>query len=766
MRSVERLLVVLTLAILTSWAWGQSPVILEIPDVQGMPGTDVWVGVNITIPEEVEILSGQFTLKYDPEILTCREIKPGSLLADYLNPPMGGGYRGSIGAAGDNVTPYFTSNVDKDDSGNETGNANIAFAGIEPLPVGSGELVKVRFGVKSGFQEGDESDLDIDQPLFNEDIIPEVNPGKIIYGGAVGEFISVRVIDKDTTEVIAGATVELRNTEGEVVASAVTGDDGICQLGGASAGVSYLVRAYKRPASPGYFPNIIEDVTIDTGQVDVPLKRIPDVTATDKWVDFYGSATFDGKPVLPGDVILAKDPDGVICGYFSVENEGQYGFLHVYGDDTTTADVDEGAGPGDTIGFFFNEEQYPAAETGTWTTDGDRNRVDLSFARSREVTLHLIEGWNLISFNVEPENTDIQDVLSPIEGKYVVVRGFKQSAKTYDPQLPEFSDLREMTPPYGYWIKATEDVDLIISGIPVPPDTPISLDQGWNLIGYLPEQDKPIEEALETIMDQLIVARGFEETAKTYDPELPDFSDLRIMKPGLGYWLKVTSAVTLNYMGGGSQAPAAPVLANRDFTPTYINVDLYGEVYLNGEPAPEGTKIEAYAGNVKCGEIIISRPGVYGFLHVYGDDPFSPVQEGALPGDKISLRVNGIPVNANVIWTKDGDRVKIDLFAEERVIPEKTVLLQNFPNPFNPETWMPFQLAKDADVTIEIYNSTGGIVRRLMLGHKRAGLYTSKETAAYWDGRNEIGEKVSSGVYFYKIKAGDYTAVKRMILMK
>ena len=160
MRFIERFWVILTLMTLTIGAWGQeqSLVTLEIPDVQG--ATHVEISVNITIPKGVEIFSGQFTLKYDPEVLTCREIKPGGLLADYLNPPMGGGYRGSTGAAGGSVTPYFTSNVEKDASGNDTGNANIAFAGIEPLPAGSRELVKVEFEISKDFSEGEKTQVE------------------------------------------------------------------------------------------------------------------------------------------------------------------------------------------------------------------------------------------------------------------------------------------------------------------------------------------------------------------------------------------------------------------------------------------------------------------------------------------------------------------------------------------------------------------------------------------------------------------------------
>ena len=100
------------------------------------------------------------------------------------------------------------------------------------------------------------------------------------------------------------------------------------------------------------------------------------------------------------------------------------------------------------------------------------------------------------------------------------------------------------------------------------------------------------------------------------------------------------------------------------------------------------------------------------------------------------------------------------------LIPKETSLLPNYPNPFNPETWIPYQLAKPADVTLTIYATDGKVVRTLALGHQPVGVYHSKTRAAYWDGRNTIGEPVASGVYFYTLSAGDFTATRKMLIQK
>ena len=98
--------------------------------------------------------------------------------------------------------------------------------------------------------------------------------------------------------------------------------------------------------------------------------------------------------------------------------------------------------------------------------------------------------------------------------------------------------------------------------------------------------------------------------------------------------------------------------------------------------------------------------------------------------------------------------------------PEQTLLLSNYPNPFNPETWIPYQLAEAADVTLTIYAVNGQIVRRLAFGHQLAGIYQTRSRAAYWDGRNALGESVASGVFFYTLTAGNFTATRKMLILK
>ena len=129
-------------------------------------------------------------------------------------------------------------------------------------------------------------------------------------------------------------------------------------------------------------------------------------------------------------------------------------------------------------------------------------------------------------------------------------------------------------------------------------------------------------------------------------------------------------------------------------------------------------------------------------------------------------------------WIRDAKAANADpagIAALERLLaaltraeapPKETVLLANYPNPFNPETWIPYELAEAADVTVTIHASDGKLVRTLELGQMPAGAYSDKDRAAYWDGRNAQGEPVASGVYFYTLTAGDFTATRKMLIRK
>ena len=158
------------------------------------------------------------------------------------------------------------------------------------------------------------------------------------------------------------------------------------------------------------------------------------------------------------------------------------------------------------------------------------------------------------------------------------------------------------------------------------------------------------------------------------------------------------------------------------------------------------------------------------FDHIAGDEQVTPRVYTLNPTRQFSENTHDAPTYF-FTFNRQGNR--LDLLLEvgaaptlSRAVPKENALLPNYPNPFNPETWIPYQLAKPADVTLTIYAVNGQVVRRLALGHQPAGLYQNRSRAAYWDGRNAVGEPVASGLYFYTLSAGDFTATRKMLIRK
>ena len=141
-------------------------------------------------------------------------------------------------------------------------------------------------------------------------------------------------------------------------------------------------------------------------------------------------------------------------------------------------------------------------------------------------------------------------------------------------------------------------------------------------------------------------------------------------------------------------------------------------------------------------------------------------------GDSLRIRIRNtvgevVSESISTVTSVDIARSYIEINMRIRnIIPDKTALCQNYPNPFNPETWIPFRLAQETPVNISIYDTKGQLIRTIALGNRNAGIYTTKDRAAYWDGKDRLGEKVSSGVYYYTLQAGEFRATRRMAIVK
>ena len=154
---------------------------------------------------------------------------------------------------------------------------------------------------------------------------------------------------------------------------------------------------------------------------------------------------------------------------------------------------------------------------------------------------------------------------------------------------------------------------------------------------------------------------------------------------------------------------------------------------------------------------------------MFDDAAAAPSAQPQVPETLTAVEVQGWLTDAKSLEVRDPIMKRGIMMLEQLLVsltPTETELLSNYPNPFNPETWIPYRLAEDAFVTLTIYDQAGQVVRTLDVGHRIASAYESRSKAIYWDGRNDVGERVTSGVYFYTLTAGDFSATRRMLILK
>ena len=213
------------------------------------------------------------------------------------------------------------------------------------------------------------------------------------------------------------------------------------------------------------------------------------------------------------------------------------------------------------------------------------------------------------------------------------------------------------------------------------------------------------------------------------------------------------------------EAPAAPALATYDSAWAFIvTSDIHG--------METGTAYTLIAENLRTG--IVATENLTSTAKrssaVWADLNRKSVVEA---GDRLKVALydeNGRIVSGpfqRTVTTSDIRNAFLSLQLNVGdVQPQDTLLAQNFPNPFNPETWIPYQLSKATEVKIDIYDVSGHLVRSLDLGWQPTGSYMTPSSAAYWDGKNAVGERVASGIYFYTLQTSDFAATRRMVILK
>ena len=371
---------------------------------------------------------------------------------------------------------------------------------------------------------------------------------------------------------------------------------------------------------------------------------------------------------------------------------------------------------------------------------------------------------------------------------------------TYDSQTQEWhsyfgtSDTgtsadKALTDDMGIIAGMIASASIRLSGNPLGTNgnSTITLNQGLNLVG-LPLRDSRITRvsdllALDGIggnVPSIILTDSgeFKSVGQVDDP-----GDIPIVG-GQSFILNAQEAATVEISGEGwynnSAIATAPSVGNADLHSSITRIKVTNTtpvLALRGSIVDEevGLKMEGFLVTVKnlsTGRKITTVTGIneIGYRITTVD-----IETGraATIGDilEISAESSDPLIGVQPLWytitVEDVKRSRIQLpglVAYE--IPTETELLANYPNPFNPETWIPYRLAQDAFVTLTIYDVNGRIIRTLDVGHQIAAVYESRSKAIHWDGKNRLGEPVTSGIYFYALTAGDYSATRKMVILK
>lgn len=314
---------------------------------------------------------------------------------------------------------------------------------------------------------------------------------------------------------------------------------------------------------------------------------------------------------------------------------------------------------------------------------------------------------------------------------------------------------------YYFAIKTQDEVPNIspISNSPSARAS-IKLYAGWNLVAFMPFKPVKIADAMNCIEGKYVSIWTYNAPTSSwmrYIVNGPDFlNNLEWILPGWAYWIFATEDCAWDY---GSNIQLSPSVMEMRKPPFIV----YGKIKEDNSPesSSDGIEISLRIKNMEAAGYTMGTNARYQDYYVLE----VPVDDAFREGDAAKIYLNGELATGEIIKLGGvGVLRRHDIIYMRK--PNATMLLQNYPNPFNPETWIPFQLHDAANVMIRIYNPSGQLIRSLDLGYRPAGFYVSKEKAAHWDGNNESGELVTSGVYYYSIKAGDFADTRKMVIVR
>ena len=552
-----------------------------------------------------------------------------------------------------------------------------------------------------------------------------------------------------------------------------------------------------------------DDITVDIGTVpgipsnhngyalvkstDLPLTFTAPSETTTTLMAIKGTVTNeDGSLAEAGlevTVTIGSNTQTTVLeagGVYSVIFLTPQGIVATSGDTVTVQVLNQSTGASTGRAIQLSAEQITARQA----------TIDLQFSTGTEYLLSVPTGISLIHVPLKVTAVDgVGQTIESVADLYDALGGASSVSLliTLDPQAQQWrgyfgsgdrgsSADKVLTDDLGIIavLIAPTSVQLSGEGLGTNGSSSITLHPGMNLVG-VPLKDSRITRVsdllgLEGMKDNITLAIVSDNGDFKLTESVGDSGDIAV-PGGQSFILVAQRATTIEITGAGWSTPsgqpaASPMaLTGIEVTDTTPVLAVSGSIFpVVGKSVSHSFRVTVK--NLSTGKVDTSGTDNDGVTYQF---TFVDIERGraAQVGDILEITAQspdpfvGVQPLRHTVTVEDVKRSRIplaELVAYE--IPAQTELLLNYPNPFNPETWIPYRLAKDAFVTVTIYDQRGRVVRDIAVGHRIAAVYESRAKAIYWDGRTEFGERVASGIYFYTLTAGDYSATRKMVILK
>ena len=520
----------------------------------------------------------------------------------------------------------------------------------------------------------------------------------------------------------------------------------------------YVVASYSNPNATSLESNIVA-IHSGNGPSWVPITYANVTTA-------YCKVTINNLPASNNDVLGAfvNNECRAIAPIIVNQNEA-YSTLQIYGvtPETVSFSVWDASAESAFTSTFV-------AQTNPGNSIGSTSNYLLINALSQlNQTLELNNGWNLISLDVHPQDMTPASVFAPILDQLFMVKDLNHVYSPSNP--PQLNTLASLNNGFGYWVKTNSNTNLTVAGTPIIySNLSIPLNVGWNLIGYPVPASQNTTSALASIIANVLQVKSL---SQTFNPAVPAYlNTLTQLQPNNGYWIKVSNACSLTYPNPANAIASLKSINTRTdidsvWSPViYTNsMVVYTKATIDNATVNPNTYIGAFVGD-EC-------RAVQPLLNFENNDYAALVVNTETP-ETISFRLFNTDTNqqytsSTSIQSSPGStldnilNLNFTLVGNEdpNATPATTKLNSIYPNPFNPETNISFDIAEKTQTNIRIYNAKGQLVKTLV-----NEVLTPGKHSIVWKGRNNSNQSCASGVYFVTLKTNKTSAIQKVLLLK